>query len=116
MSAVYSTRLVDLPSVGPLPPTGTFLVGPAGFRAVIKNLTITWGNILTSGLDAGIRGPSGAYWARITYSILNLPISDLGGTQQWYGQWVLDEGETITWDVATGTVDMHASGYLLTLP
>lgn len=110
----YSTRFFDLPGVF----GGTYdaYLVPTDRLAVVKCITITYGDVTLTGLDAGVKFPSGAYAVRVVWQnpILN-PTQNFGGTSRWWGTWVFNPGEWMRVAVAN-TVDFHASGYLLTLP
>lgn len=111
---VNSTRFFDLQGVF----GGTYdaYLVPTGYLAVVKCITITWGNVTVSGLDAGVLFPTGAYAARVVWYAQPLnPTSNFGGTERWWGSWVFNAGEWMRVTV-TNTVDFHASGYLLTTP
>jgi len=111
---VSSHRFFDLPGVF----GGTYdaYLVPAGYVAVVKNITIVYGDVTASGLDAGVLFPSGAYAVRtVWYASITSPMPNYGGTAAWWGSWVFNAGEWMRVHVLN-TVDFHASGYLLTLP
>jgi len=85
---------------------------PAGFRAVVKCISLVTGvNISTAW--AGIIGPGAAYLARDYQS--SGPTS--GQTFVHYGQWVVEAGESLAAiNDGASSFDIWCSGYLLTLP
>lgn len=95
---------------------GTLYTVPAGKRAVVKCLTIVWGDITVSGLDAWFMDGGLVKFWRYTFN----PAGDidliLGGTDRFWGTVVLDEFDTLNIQTAAGTADFGASGYLLNLP
>lgn len=114
-SSVYSARFVNAPSFSG-GPTLQYVV-PAGFRAVLKSISIVHGDVVASGLDAWLQDE---YLCKLCRSVINITLSPqpnwYGGTDLYYGSWVLDEGDELYAQTAAGTVDIYASGYLLTLP
>ena len=114
MAGVYSTRLIDAPSfTGGAEPV---LVVAPDKLCVIKCITIVYGDIVASGLDAWLQFPSLTKLVRYTWGVGFGGNPNIGGVQQWWGMWVVDPGETVEAQTATGTCDFHASGYLLELP
>lgn len=114
MADVYSTQVVNAQSVNG-GPFAEFPV-PAGKLLVVKSLSIVWGDITVSGLDAWFQGESLAKLVRYTWGATLSSPTNLGGTAQWWGMWVFEPGDVISVQTATGTCDMHAGGYLLSLP
>lgn len=88
---------------------------PAGFRAVLKTITVVWGDITISGLDTWLMDDGLCKICRKTWFTTYGHLTEQGGTELWYGSWVFDEGENIWAQTVEGTVDWHSSGYLLTL-
>lgn len=89
---------------------------PLGFRAVVKTLSIVWGDVAVSGLDAWVQLPDLTKLIRRT---LTFPGSDpqyIGGSLVSFASWVLNEGDTLAVQTAAGTADFHGSGFLLALP
>ncbi len=115
MAAVpYSTNFFRAPSASG-GPTAAYTV-PAGFRAVVKCITIVYGDITVSGLDAWVQTEDLCKLARYTWAgTLSTP-QNFGGTYLAFGDWVVYDGETMSWQTASGTCDIQASGYLLTAP
>lgn len=115
MSALYSTRFLTLPAFtgGPSFP---FTV-PAGYRAVVRTISIVWGDVVISGLDAWVQTADLTKLARATRAVgISLPPDLVGGCFIGDGRWVLDEGDTLEGQTAAGTVDIHVAGYLLSAP
>jgi len=114
MSAVYSTRFLTLPSFTG-GPSAAFTV-PAGFRCVVRTISIVWGNITLSDLDAWVQT---ADLTKLTRISINGGSSDPrvnGGADIVDARYVLDEGDTLAAQAAHGTVDVHVAGYLLATP
>lgn len=95
-------------------PTTVYTV-PAGEIAVVTAISVVWGDVTISGLDAWLQSGTLAKLVRVTKAA---GISDdtIGGTAQWYGRWVLDPGDTLAVQTVAGTCDLFAAGYTLTLP
>jgi hypothetical protein len=111
---VYSTQFVALPAYsGPAFPA---YVVPAGKVAVVKDLRITWGNVVVSGLDAWFQDENLVKVWRYAWGFTLATPTNFGGTAAWWGMWVLNAGETIECQTAAGTADFAASGYLFDLP
>ena len=114
MAAVYSTQLTNAPSVtgGPL----TTYVVPAGYRAVIKTMSIAWGDVAVSGLDAWFQVISGVKLCRRTITFPGPDPMYIGGSAVFYVTWPIDFGDSLAVQTASGTADFFAGGYLLALP
>lgn len=112
--AVYSTKFVEAASFSG-GPSVRYTV-PAGFVAVVKCMSVAWGDITASGLDAWFQSDTLAKLARFTWAFGFSTPYNLGGQQQWWGSWVLTAGQTLAVQTAAGTCDMWASGYLLDTP
>lgn len=91
-------------------------VVPTGQRLVIKNFVIVWGDIIASGLDAWVQDSGLVKAVRYTWAFTIAQPTNFGGTAQWWGMWVFDEGEEISTQTAAGTCDISAHGYLLATP
>jgi hypothetical protein len=89
---------------------------PPGIVAVVKAITIVWGDVTVSGLDAWVVDGSLAKLCRKTIAALTQPDQLIGGTALFFGWWVYTPGESLAVQTATGTCDFLASGYELTLP
>lgn len=114
MTLVYSTKFVEAAAFTGGPSTRYTV--PDGFVAVVKSLSIVWGNVLLSGLDAWFQTETLAKLVRQTISIPDQPALDQGGCALWFGSWVLTAGQDLDIQTVAGTCDMWASGYLLSLP
>ena len=114
MALVYSDVFVDAPAVS----GGPFVAytAPAGFLTVVKNLSITWGDVVLSDLDAWWVISSGTKLARMQINGGGPFQNTGGGTQQLWGMWALPPGTVLSVQTASGTADFHASGYRLALP
>jgi hypothetical protein len=88
-------------------------VVPTNKVAVIKTLTIVWGDIIASGLDAWFQDDAICKLCRYTWAFTVGSPTNYGGTALFFGDWVFNEGETLYAQCNAGTCDMTASGYLL---
>jgi hypothetical protein len=85
------------------------------FRTVVKCITIVWGSIIIDGLDCWVQTGDLCKLCRVTR--LGTPPADFaGGTALFFGDWVLNPGEGLYTQTNPGTIDVHASGYQLSLP
>jgi hypothetical protein len=109
---VYSHRFGSAAGVSGGPYTA--FVCPPGNVAVVKCLTIVWGNVTVSGLDVWWQLDDGTKLTRVMLGAGLSPV--LGGRDLWFGDCVLATGESLLYQAGTGTADFHASGYLLTAP
>jgi hypothetical protein len=114
VSAVYSRRLVQAPATT----GGPHLVYtvPAGVLAVVKCISIVWGDVTVSGLDAWVQDASLAKLVRRTIAAGVQPYEELGGCDVFYGAWAYNPGESLEVQTVSGTCDILASGYELQLP
>jgi hypothetical protein len=96
-------------------PTDVYTV-PTGNVAVVKCITIVYGDIIVSGLDAWVQTEDLCKLARYTWAYTISTPFNYGGTALFYGTWVVLEGETMAVQTASGTCDIQASGYLLSTP
>ena len=114
MAPVFSARLIQQPSVtgGPL----LAYTAPTGFITVVKCITVVWGDVTVSGLDAWVIDDSGAKLVRRTIAAGVQPYEELGGCDVFYGAWAYNGGDGLSVQTASGTADFLASGYQLTLP
>ena len=111
---VYSTNFfrAAATSGGPTP---VYTV-PNGFVAAVKCITIVWGNVIASGIDAWVQTEDLCKLVRYAWAFTPGTPTNYGGVQVSYGSWVLLEGETMSVQTAAGTCDIQASGYLLATP
>lgn len=114
MAPVYSTQFCAAAAVNSGPYT-QFIV-PSGKVAVVKSMSIVWGDIAASGLDAWFQNASLAKLCRYTWAFTVSSPTNFGGTFVAWGTWVLQGGDELQVQTATGTCDMWAGGYLLDLP
>lgn len=96
-------------------PTPVYTV-PTGKRAVVKCFSIVWGDIIASGLDAWVQTEDLCKLVRYTWAFTLSTPSNFGGVFIGWGSWVIDDGETLSVQTASGTCDFQASGYLLDAP
>lgn len=90
-------------------------INPMTFRTVVKTISIVWGDILVTGLDAWVQTQDLTKLARTTR--LGTPPPDVaGGTMVYFGDWVLGPGDTLSSQTTSGTCDFYVSGYQLSLP
>lgn len=114
MSSVFSTNFFRHASQSG-GPTLEFTV-PAGHVAVVKCMTIVWGDVTASGLDAWVQTEDLCKLVRYTYAFTLSTPTNFGGVFIGYGAWTLLEGESLYSQAVAGTCDIQASGYLLTMP
>jgi hypothetical protein len=114
MTQVYSTKFIEAPGFSG-GPSYRYAV-PVGFVAVVKCITIVWGNVIASGLDAWVQTDLLTKLVRHTISIPGQTTDDDGGTALYFGSWVLEAGQQLGVQTVAGTCDVWASGYLLSLP
>lgn len=114
MAPVYSTRFIQAPAFSG-GPTLVYTV-PAGYVAVLKAISIVWGDVTISGLDAWVQDDGLTKLVRRTISSGVQDYELLGGCDVFYGSWAYTSGEALYVQTASGTCDFLGSGYLLTLP
>lgn len=107
---VYSTRFL---AGGISGRAGLLYVVPAGFVAVLRDMSVGWSTGAAAAGTATINlgAPSSRIW------VVAVPASQVGAAQ-WAGNLVLPAGETLVAGfsaVSTG-IYFTASGYLLSLP
>jgi hypothetical protein len=107
----YSFNFGRAPSLS-TGPVAMFAV-PTNRVAVVKCLTITYGNVIASGMDAWFQDDAGCKLARYTWAFSAGSPTNYGGTALFFGDWVLNEGDVLNFQVNAGTADLSASGYLL---
>jgi hypothetical protein len=91
-------------------------VVPPGLVAVVKMVSIVWGDVTVSGLDAWVQDGTLAKLVRRTIAALTQPYEALGGCDAFLGWWVYTPGESLSFQTSTGTCDIVVSGYELQLP
>jgi hypothetical protein len=111
---VYSRRLFSVPSFsgGPF----TAFTAPAGFTTVVKTITIVWGDVTLSDLDAWVQLLDLTKLTRITIHGGSSVPEVIGGALLWNGSMAMDEADELQIQTADGTCDFAASGYALSLP
>lgn len=114
MAPVFSRRLIQAPAFSG-GPTLVYTV-PAGLVAVVKNISIVWGDVSISGLDAWVQDNTLAKLVRRTIQLPAQPNETLGGSDSFAGWWVYVPGEQLFAQTVAGTCDILASGYELSLP
>lgn len=114
MAALYSTQFLTLPSISG-GPYGSFSV-PGNYRAVVRTMSIVWGDVTISDLDAWVQTADLTKLCRITIHGGSSVPEVIGGCLISNGRWVLNEGDTLQAQTANGTVDVHVAGYLLSAP
>lgn len=114
MAAVYSTLMFRAPSFSGS--AVTVYTCPPDKVAVVKCMSIVWGDVSVSGLDAWIQTQDLTKLCRVTDAYTVPGFVGAGGTQVFWGEWVLYPGESLSCQTASGTVDFQASGYELSTP
>jgi len=104
MARVYSQRFIN---VAGFSGHAAFLV-PDGFKAIVRDIDACDFTPGGATIEAGI-GDGGVFW------IYTWPAEIVGGWQGWRGRVVLEPGEQLVLN-ASASLDMVASGYLLSLP
>jgi len=114
VALVYSTRFCAEASFtgGPL---AVYTV-PTGKVAVVKDMRITWGNIIASGFDGWFMDDTLTKFLRYAWAFSPSTPTNYGGTLQAWGSVVLNEGTTLSIQTVAGTGDFSAAGYLLDTP
>jgi hypothetical protein len=114
LSTVYSRRLASARAFtgGPTP---QYIV-PLGLVAVVKMISIVWGDVTVSGLDVWVQDAALVKLVRRTISAGTQPYETGGGCDVFEGWWVYTPGEALEFQTATGTCDIVVAGYELTLP
>lgn len=114
MSQVYSTKLFTAP--GFTGPATLQYIAPMNFRTVVKTISIAWGDVAVSGLDAWVQAGDLTKLARRTITFPGSDPAYIGGSMVFYGTWVLNPLDELYTQTAAGTCDFYVSGFLLTLP
>lgn len=89
---------------------------PTSFRAVVRTISIAWGDVSVSGLDAWVHLNDLTKLARRTITFPGPDPAYIGGSFTFDGRWVLEPLESLFTQTAAGTCDFYVSGYLLMLP
>lgn len=114
MAALYSQKLFSAPGFSGGPAVQYTV--PAGFIVVVRTITIVWGDITVSGLDAWVQVSDLTKLVRKVWALTFSDVTEYGGVLICDGRWVLPETETLATQTAAGTCDFYCSGYLLTAP
>lgn len=114
MATVYSAKLFSAPAFNG-GPTVQFIC-PMDFRVVVRTISIVWGDITASGLDAWVQTSDLTKLCRKTWAITFSDPTELGGVLISNGRWVLEPGDSLATQNQTGSCDFYCSGYLLSLP
>lgn len=114
MASVYSQRFGSAAgfSGGPV----TFYTVPLGHLVVVRTITIVFGNVTVSGVDAWVQLSSLEKLARATWFVTLSQPTNNGETRVYDLRTVVNESEQLQFQTVAGTVDFMVSGYLLTLP
>lgn len=111
---MYSTQICLVPGFSG--PASNVYTVPAGKLLVIKFMSVVWGDITASGLDAWFQSGNGTKLLRFTWAFgFSTPLN-LGGQYTVYGTLPITSGDTVNIQTGAGTADFAAGGYLLTLP
>lgn len=108
---VYSRLFGSGPSISDGP--YEFFVVPDGYLAVIKCISIVYGNITDTGLDAWVQTGDLAKLVRYAWASSLGDLYNYGGVALFYGSWVVEVADNLSWQTASGTCDFKVSGYLL---
>jgi hypothetical protein len=114
MADVFSHRFIQASGFSGGPTLG-YLV-PTGWVALVKSISIVWGDVTASGLDAWVQDDTNAKLVRRTIAFGTQPYEEIGGCDLFFGSWVYNAGESLSIQTAAGACDFLASGYLLSLP
>lgn len=115
MSAIFSERVFFAPSFSG-GPTLQYTV-PTGKLLLVKCITITWGIVTITGVDAWVQDDGLTKLARYTWftGMFNVTVNQ-GGTQLFYGSWAMPEGSSLYTQTSSGTVDFTCTGFLFDVP
>ncbi len=109
--AIFSNRLFSAPAFSGGPTLQ--YAAPVGTTVVVHTISIVWGVVLITGLDAWVQLQDLTKLCRVTR--IGLPPPDpQGGTVVFPGRWVLAGGDTLSAQTGVGTCDIFCSGYVLT--
>ena len=114
MAAVYSKLFCSEASFTD-GPVSVFTV-PDGFLAVVKCLSIVYGNVTDSGIDAWFQTADECKLVRYAWASTLGDVVNYGGVAVWFGSWVIEVADELSIQTASGTADFKASGYLLSTP
>lgn len=114
MADVYSTQLCEVASYSG--PAELVFTVPADQLLVVRCMSIVYGDVTGSGMDAWFQTGNLTKLVRYTWAASLSDPTNYGGVFLANGRWVMGAGETLSIQTAAGTADFFASGYLLTLP
>jgi hypothetical protein len=114
LSTVRTLRLFENPAFSG-GPTVVYTCA-AGLLTVVECISIVYGDVVVSGLDAWVQLQDGTKLCRSTWLVGQSPPTPGYGTDLFVGKWVLEPGDTLALQTADGTVDFTGAGYTLTLP
>lgn len=114
MATVFSAQLFAAPGVS----GGPFVqyTAPPGYLTVVRCISIVWGDITVSGLDAWVQSGNLTKLCRKTWALTFSDVTEYGGVLINNGRWAIEAGDTLSVQTAAGTCDIFASGYELKLP
>lgn len=114
MASVFSEQFISHASLtgGPYDE----YVVPAGYVAVVKTITIIWGDVAVSGIDAWVQLDNLTKLWRYTWASTLSDVTNFGGSSRFWGSHVCKPGQIIQAQTVAGTCDVQAGGYLLKLP
>ena len=113
-SPIYTTQVCAVPGFSG--PASTVFTVPAGKLLVIKFMSVVWGDITGSGLDAWFQTGNGTKLLRFTWAFgFSTPLN-LGGQYYVYGTMPVTAGDTVSIQTAAGTADFAAGGFLFDAP
>lgn len=99
-------------SGGPL----TLYTARSDVLTVVTSLTIVWGDVTVSGLDAWFQSADGTKLSRMTLAVGITPGSFVGGDHTVYARWALEYPDELLCQTSSGTADFYATGYELSIP
>lgn len=111
MSNVYSAKLFSAPSTSG-GPSIAYIV-PMSRVVVVRTITIVWGDIVGSGLDAWVQTADLCKLVRYTWAFTPSTPTNLGGTVTYDLHHVLTFPDHLAVQTAAGTCDIYCSGYEL---
>lgn len=83
---------------------------------VVKCISMVWGDVVFSGLDAWVQTADLTKLVRKTIATgLSIPGDAVGGCEVFFGDWTLTAGDDLYAQTAAGAVDLYCSGYVLGL-
>lgn len=109
MASVYSTLFLSGNTTGGAP---VYTV-PAGFVAILRDVDVYNNSLVFAELFLEDSEFGNTIW-RVDNNAF-IPGSSIGSSQ-WRGRQVFTEGNGFLFNASSGTWDVRASGYLLTLP